>query len=66
MNREQRRAADKLKRRAKKYQLPQAAKQLVTASARTHFLLGLVCLLRSPIESLKAIGLLAEMKDKQR
>lgn len=60
MNRVQRRSADKVKHRIKVAPTPEVGNE------NAHFLLGLLCLLRSPIQSLKAIGLLAEMRDKAR
>jgi hypothetical protein len=64
MNRAQRRSAKKVKQRVGGL-LPDSY-QPIKASHKQHFMLGLVCLLRSPIESLKAIGMLADMQSRSK
>ena len=63
MNREQRRQADKVRKKAILH-TPQIKANPVPARPRFHFWLGVTALLRSPIESLKALGMFAEMSQK--
>lgn len=63
MNRAQRRSANKVRKKAM-LSVPEIKTNPIPPRPRFHFWLGVTCLLRSPIESLKALGMFAEMSQK--